>query len=140
VAPLGVQPKIGEIADPFLVNTDRYVEMGFTSTEAYERSTGGNYELGSDSWLRRERNREMTTRIAWRPRMFDQTLPFRLSYITTPTLLVWGEQDVIMPRNGMERYRDAIPNSQLAVIPDGGHMVECEDPRGVGEIVSRFVS
>ncbi len=139
VAPLGVQPKIGEIADPFLLNTDRYVELGFTSPEAYAKSIGGHYELGSDSWLRRERNREMTTRIAWRPRMFDQTLPFRLPYISTPTLLVWGEEDVILPRNGVERYRDAIAGSELVVVPKYGHMLECEDPQAVGEIIAGFV-
>ena len=139
VAPLGVQPKIGEITDPFLVSTERYVEMGFAKSEDYHRTFGDTYELGSDAWLRRERNREMTTRVAWRPRMFDATLPFRLAYITTPTLILWGEQDAITPRGVADRYRDAIPGAEVVTIAEAGHMLECEVPTRVCELVSSFL-
>lgn len=138
VAPLGVQPKIGEITDPFLVSTERYVEMGFARSESYRDTFGASYELGSESWIRREENREMTTRIAWKPRMFDQTLPFRLPYVTTPTLIVWGEQDAILPFNSVERYRDAIPGSDLVTLPGCGHLVECEVPDRVAELILGF--
>jgi pimeloyl-ACP methyl ester carboxylesterase len=139
VAPLGVRPRTGEITDPFLVSTDRYIEMGFASAEAYKQSFG-TYELGTDAWLRRERNREITTRIAWKPRMFDQTLPFRLPYVTTPTLIVRGEADAIIPRGVVDRYRDAIPGSELVELPGHGHMIECEAPDLVCELVSSFVA
>jgi pimeloyl-ACP methyl ester carboxylesterase len=141
VGPLGVQPMIGEITDPFLVSTERYVELGFANKENYEHSfAGGAYELGSESWLRRERNREMTTRIAWRPRMFDATLPFRLAYVTTPTLIAWGELDAIVPRDAVDRYRDAIPGAELITMPDRGHMLECEAPGEVGQVISSFAT
>jgi pimeloyl-ACP methyl ester carboxylesterase len=139
VAPLGVQPGTGEITDPFLVSTDHYIEMGFADTEAYKR-TFSEFGMGTDAWLRRERNREMTTRIAWKPRMFDQTLPFRLPYVTTPTAIVWGEADAIVPRGGVDRYRDAIPGAALITVPGRGHMLECEDPDGIAESISSFAA
>jgi pimeloyl-ACP methyl ester carboxylesterase len=139
VAPLGVKPRSGEITDPFLLSTDRYIEVGFANAEAHKRSFGAS-ELGTDSWLRRERNREMTTRIAWRPRMFDQTLPFRLPYVTTPTLILWGEEDAIVPRGVVDRYRDAILGAEVVELPGCGHMLECEVPETVCELVSSFVS
>jgi pimeloyl-ACP methyl ester carboxylesterase len=139
IAPLGVQPRTGEITDPFLVNTDHYIEMGFSDTEAYKR-TFSEFGLGTDAWLRREGNREMTTRIAWRPRMFDQTLPFRLPYVTTPTAILWGEEDAIVPRGAVDRYRDAIPGAALLTLPGRGHMLECEDPEGLADLVSSFAA
>jgi pimeloyl-ACP methyl ester carboxylesterase len=138
VAPLGVQPRQGEITDPFLLSTDRYVEIGFADPEAYKRIFS-EQEVGSEGWLRRERNREMTTRIAWKPRMFDQSLPFRLPQITTPTLILWGEKDAIMPRGGVERYRDAIQGAQLVTLPDLGHMLECEAPSLVADHIASFL-
>jgi pimeloyl-ACP methyl ester carboxylesterase len=139
VAPLGVQPRSGEITDPFLVSTDHYIEMGFADTEAYKR-TFSEFGMGTEAWLRRERNREMTTRIAWKPRMFDQTLPFRLPYVTTPTAILWGEMDAIVPRGGVDRYRDAIPGAALIIQPGRGHMLECEDPVGIAESISSFAA
>jgi pimeloyl-ACP methyl ester carboxylesterase len=139
IAPLGVQPRTGEITDPFLVSTDRYIEMGFADLEAHARTFSA-FGLGTDAWLRRERNREMTTRIAWRPRMFDQTLPFRLPYISTPTLIAWGDKDLIVPQGVVDRYRDAIPGAELVVLPGSGHMLECEVPEQVRELISSFVA
>jgi pimeloyl-ACP methyl ester carboxylesterase len=138
IAPLGVRPRSGEITDPFLVSTDHYIEMSFANVEAYKR-TFGTVELGSRAWLRQERNREMTTRIAWRPRMFDQTLPYRLPYVSTPTLILWGQEDGIVPRDVVVRYRDAIPDSELVELPGCGHMLECEVPDMVCDLISSFV-
>ena len=133
------QPKVGDIFDPFLVSTERYLELSFASTDAYKRTFGGTYEIGSDAWLRREGNREMTTRIAWRPRMFDSTLPFRLPYITTPTLILWGEAgDQILPRAAVE-YKDSIPNVDLVTLSECGHMPECEAPGKVSAEILSFV-
>jgi pimeloyl-ACP methyl ester carboxylesterase len=139
VAPLGVQPQQGEITDPFLVSTERYVELGFAKSEDYQRAFG-ECELGTDSWVRRERNREMTTRIAWRPRMFDTTLPFRLPYVTTPTLILWGEKDCILPRGGVDRYQASIPGAELITLPECGHMLECEAPTKVRDLISSFAA
>jgi pimeloyl-ACP methyl ester carboxylesterase len=139
VAPLGVQPHAGEITDPFLVSTEMYVELGFAQHEGHE-AFANQFELGSDAWLRRERNREMTTRVAWRPRMFDATLPFRLPFVTTPTMLLWGEQDRIVPRGAIDRYVDAIPGAELVTLRECGHMAEVEASDRVAELISSFVA
>jgi pimeloyl-ACP methyl ester carboxylesterase len=126
--------------DPFLVSTDDYIALGFASPEHYRATFGESFELGSASWVQRERNREMTTRIAWRPRMYDQSLPYRLPYVTTPTLVIWGESDRVVPRNGVERYRDTIPGAELVTVPAAGHMVECEALERVADLISSFTA
>jgi pimeloyl-ACP methyl ester carboxylesterase len=139
IGPLGVQPRQGEITDPFLFSCDRYIEMGFADKDAYRR-TFSEHGLGTQAWIRRERNREMTTRIAWKPRMFDQTLPFRLKYIELPTLILWGEADEIAPRGVADRYQNAIHGARLEVLPGQGHMLEIEAPERIIELMSSFIA
>jgi pimeloyl-ACP methyl ester carboxylesterase len=51
-----------------------------------------------------------------------------LEAIRVPTLVVWGERDVLTPRRLAEAWRDAIPRAQLAVLPDAGHVPMVESP------------
>jgi pimeloyl-ACP methyl ester carboxylesterase len=51
-----------------------------------------------------------------------------LEAIRVPTLVVWGENDVLTPRRLAEAWRDAIPGAQLAVLPDAGHVPMVESP------------
>ncbi len=51
-----------------------------------------------------------------------------LASISAPTLVVWGEHDVLMPRRLAESWRDAIPGARLAVLPGAGHVPMVESP------------
>ncbi|MGH9026045.1 MAG: alpha/beta fold hydrolase [Acidimicrobiia bacterium] len=139
VSPLGVQPEEGAITDPFLVSTEQYVELCFVRPDAHHATFDQSFDLGTEAWVRRERNREMTTRIAWKPRMFDQTLPFRLPYARVPTMIVWGEEDRVLPRAAVTRFTHAMTAAELVVVAGCGHMLECEIPHELAEAVSRFV-
>ena len=46
----------------------------------------------------------MTFRIAWKPYMYSQTLPHLLGGVRAPALVVWGDEDRIVPRSCGERY------------------------------------
>lgn len=45
----------------------------------------------------------------------------RLSTLTSPTLVAWGEQDPYIPTSFADAYAAAIPNAHLLPVPDGGH-------------------
>lgn len=51
-----------------------------------------------------------------------------LPNIRVPTLLIWGEHDQRSPLHIAEQFRNSIPNSELVVIPDAGHMSNMEQP------------
>jgi non-heme chloroperoxidase len=55
---------------------------------------------------------------------FSNELPI----ITAPTLIAWGDQDVIFRRAGQEILLKSIPSSQLIVYSGGGHTFHWEDP------------
>jgi pimeloyl-ACP methyl ester carboxylesterase len=41
---------------------------------------------------------------------------------------LWGERDVLLPREEQERRAEAIPDATLRVYPDTGHAVAGERP------------
>ena len=57
-------------------------------------------------------------------------LDFQLYRIHAPTLIVWGEQDRLIPLAVGQAMHRQIPGSQLAIIPGCGHLApaECAKP------------
>ena len=53
----------------------------------------------------------------------------RLTRITAPTLLLWGEEDAMIPVRNAEDYLAAIPQATRVVLPDVGHLPFEEAPR-----------
>ena len=53
----------------------------------------------------------------------------KLHAIKSPTLLVWGRQDVVTPPETAEEFNRLIPGSRLCWIDRCGHapMMECPD-------------
>lgn len=54
-----------------------------------------------------------------------------LGQIATPTLILWGEQDALFPRQDQERLAAAIPAARLTVYPETGHCPNWERPEQV---------
>ena len=57
----------------------------------------------------------------------------------TPTLIVWGDRDWIIPVEHAYKAHKAIPNSRLEVMEGVGHFPHVEDPIGFVEILSDFL-
>ena len=57
----------------------------------------------------------------------------------TPTLIVWGERDRIIPLSHAYRALEAMPNSRLEVLPGAGHFPQAEEPARFVEILRDFL-
>jgi pimeloyl-ACP methyl ester carboxylesterase len=133
---MGMLPQRGEILDQFLVNTIEYIRSGFYNQDKYvELYTA---EPPIDQLEQWEINREMTSRIAYKPYMYDQTLPNLIRCTRTPTLIVWGKENQIVPFECGELYRDAIVGARLATIAGAGHFAEVEKPAELAKLVRDF--
>jgi len=51
-----------------------------------------------------------------------------LKTVRAPTLLLWGEQDAMIPPANAADYRAALPHSTLVTLPGLGHLPHEEDP------------
>jgi pimeloyl-ACP methyl ester carboxylesterase len=63
----------------------------------------------------------------------------RISEIQKPTLILWGERDRILGTQDAERFRQAIPESQLVWIDRCGHVPHLEKPEQAGQRILAFV-
>ena len=137
-APMGVQPKEGEIYDQFLVGPLEYIQACFHDKTKCNQQWGSQPTVDQlEIW---EINREMTTRVAWKPYMFDQSLPHLLPGVKTPTLLVWGKEDKIVPASCGKQYQQLLPNARLETIAAAGHCVEYEKPKELAKLVGDFLA
>jgi non-heme chloroperoxidase len=63
----------------------------------------------------------------------------RLHEIDVPTLILWGEQDSLLPREEQERRAAAIPNATLRVYPETGHLAHWVRPEWVARDLQAFL-
>jgi pimeloyl-ACP methyl ester carboxylesterase len=63
----------------------------------------------------------------------------RLAEIASPTLIVWGECDALLPLRHAREYARRIVGSRLAVIPDAGHLPMLERPERFNDVVLEFL-
>lgn len=66
----------------------------------------------------------------------DKALRDGLAGFDRPTLLIWGEKDRIVPPPTAEEWRKVLPHAELAIIPDGGHLLFDEFPSAVAALRS----
>jgi pimeloyl-ACP methyl ester carboxylesterase len=138
VGAMGIKPERSDIADQALVSYIDYVKLGFADLAAYARVYGAEPSTATlEQW---DLNREMTFRIAWKPYMYNASLPHLLGGVATPTLVVWGGDDRIVPLECGERYAKALPNARLHVIDRAGHFVDMERPDALARLVADFVN
>ena len=59
--------------------------------------------------------------------------------ISVPTLILWGDDDQVLPRLIGNRLDAAIPNSRLELIPSAGHIPQEEQPDAVIAHIKQFL-
>jgi pimeloyl-ACP methyl ester carboxylesterase len=91
--------------------------------------------------LRRYQMLRFGSRIGFRPPYFyNRALRNRLHRITSPTLLIWGEKDNMVPRAHGETYARNIPSAKLEIIPGAGHSVHIEKPDETANLILGFLA
>lgn len=138
VGAMGLKPERGEIADQALLSYIDYVRLGFVDQSAFDRLFGADPPTSLlEQW---DLNREMTFRIAWKPYMYNPALPQLLGGVATPTLVVWGREDRIVPLECGERFVKALPRARLEVVDRAGHFVEMEQAQRLAQLLVEFLS
>lgn len=74
-------------------------------------------------WIRAQ---EATARVGWNPYLHDPKLPQHLHRIHCPTQVIWGRHDRLIPLAHGQFYSEHIPNAELEIYEQCGHMVPFE--------------
>jgi pimeloyl-ACP methyl ester carboxylesterase len=136
LGPAGLRPREGRILDQIMVDFSEYMRAGFKDEALYDEIFGERPpDAVRELW---DFSREMIARVTWKPYMFSRRLKPLLPEISTPTLVLWADSDVIIPRDCAEQYAETIPNARLQIIENAGHLAELEHPEAVATLVSQF--
>ncbi len=134
---MGIKPSDGFIMDQAIVSYIDYARAGFHDPAAFARVFG---DVTTDQLEQWDICREMCFRTAWKPYMYSQTLPHLLGGVRTPALVVWGEDDKIVPIEVQGQYAKALGNARCDVIRNAGHCLDMEQPEAFARLVTEFLN
>jgi pimeloyl-ACP methyl ester carboxylesterase len=72
--------------------------------------------------------------------ILDYDFRERLREIRAPTLIVWGEDDMLVPVKDADEYERAIPGARKLVMADTGHVAMVERPPTFNRILLEFLN
>jgi pimeloyl-ACP methyl ester carboxylesterase len=137
VAPMGIKPPEGDIADQAIVSYLDYPKAGFHSQDAFAKVYG---DVSTDQLEQWDICREMCFRTAWKPYMYSQTLPHLLGGVRSPAQVIWGDDDKIVPISAGHAYTKALRNATMHKIAACGHFAEMEQPAEVAKTIANFIA
>jgi pimeloyl-ACP methyl ester carboxylesterase len=135
LAPAGLQSAQAPFDDVFAWSAEEFAQRQFHDPDQAAQWQRRRAELAIDVVLQ---NQTAVARLAWNPRLCNPQLRCWLHRIDVPTLLVWGEEDRVIPLACHEGYRREIPRAELAVLPRCGHALPIEHADAVADRLANF--
>jgi pimeloyl-ACP methyl ester carboxylesterase len=140
VAPFGLKPAHGVIADMFLTTSAEYIRAGFAdpaTVEEFATLYGDARPETIEGW---EDARIECAQLGWQPYMHEPAMEPLLSAAgELPALVLWGDRDVIVPEPAMRAYAQGLANARLHVMHGCGHRPELERPMAFVATVGDFL-
>jgi pimeloyl-ACP methyl ester carboxylesterase len=90
-----------------------------------------------DRMLTAYQSMTVLARLVW-DRPYDPKLASRLHRVRCPVLLLWGADDRLVPPAYGDAYRRYLPQAEIKMIPDCGHLPMFEREADFVETVMRF--
>jgi len=85
------------------------------------------------------RNRFTVAKFGWQPRWFNPDLEKWLHRIKVPALIIWGDDDKIMPPANAGLWCERLPDGRLAIVDECGHLPHIERAPIVARHVLKFL-
>lgn len=135
IAPFGLFDEKEPVTDPWGQRPEQVAGFLCAHPERWESFKDPPPGANSPEWMiEQTRAAEAAARALWP--LGNTRLQKRLPYITAPTLLLWGEQDRIMPRSYAQTFATAIKaETKTTVIAGAGHLAELDEPDKVAAAI-----
>ena len=138
IAPWGLFDESEPPADPWAQRALELPALLCADPERWTALTAEPEGANSPEWpIEQTRASEAAARAFWP--LGNTRLDKRLSLIAAPTLLLWGEEDRVMPRRYADRFAAAIAGrTEVTTIPGAGHLAELDKPDEVAAAILRW--
>lgn len=135
VSPAGIHVKGVSKGDIFMWSPEETTRKIFHDTALAEKMLG--MPLSEAEQFTQIRNRQTMAKLSWQPRLYNPDLYKWLHRISVPTLVVWGDDDKVIPPAYGPAFAELIPRSKLEIIAKCGHLPHVER---TGEFVGKVVT
>jgi pimeloyl-ACP methyl ester carboxylesterase len=132
----GIRVKGAPIGDMFAMNPQELVAACFDNLAAAIPLMPA--EMNNAYIIQQYKERSTLASLAWNPH-FDPKLERRLTRINCPTLVIWGENDRLIPVVYGTTFQSLIPGSQFVKLADTGHMPMFEFPEDWAQHIGNFL-
>lgn len=137
LAPAGIRVEGVPSGDTFIWAPDEAVRNLFHDQKFAERLLALPLtEEQSDIQLK---NRFTAAKLGWQPRWFNPDLERWLHRIKLPSLILWGDDDKVMPPAYAALWKERLPDARLVMIEQCGHLPQVEKSDLVGRHVREFL-
>jgi pimeloyl-ACP methyl ester carboxylesterase len=139
IAPFGLFDEKDPPTDPWAQRGDAVPGLMCADPEIWKALKAPPVGENSIEWpIEQVRANEAAARIFWP--LGNTRIEKRLRLIKAPTLLLWGEQDKIIPRDYAEVFAKAISGpTTTQIIPNAGHLAELDNPTEVARQIFTFL-
>jgi len=140
IAPFGLFDEKDPPTDPWAQRADAVPALMCADPDIWTKLKEPPAGANSPEWaIEQTRASEAAARAFWP--LGNTRLEKRLKWISAPILLVWGEQDRIMPRSYAQRFADGLGGkSKITVIPGAGHLAELDQPDAVAAAILEWTN
>lgn len=135
IAPFGLYDDNDPPADPWARKPPDVAALMCADPAIYEAMKAEPEGANSIEWpIEQTRAAEAAARIFWP--LGDSGLSRRLGLISAPTLLLWGEQDKVMPLGYADTIKAALAGPcETRLIAGAGHLAELDKPDEVAAAI-----
>jgi len=135
IAPFGLFDDKDPATDPWAQRAPDVPSLLCADPARWEALKAEPEGQNSPEWpIEQTRASEAAARIFWP--LGNTKLEKRLPLIEAPTLLLWGEQDRIMPRSYAAKFASGISGTtEIRTIPGAGHLAELDQPAAVAAAI-----
>jgi pimeloyl-ACP methyl ester carboxylesterase len=132
---VGIEVPGHPVADFFSLTMDQVAELSYYEPDKFRINVAA---LPPAVQQIMAGNRAALAVYSGGPSMVDPGLAGRLSGVSVPTLVLWGDSDRIVDPDYGQAFAAAIPGARFEVLPKTGHMPQMETPEQTIDAVWDF--
>ena len=141
-APAGLWNDVEPVADLIAMSADELQDSLWSAPSSSMGISAADFEANAQlrAVLASDRMQDLAAMGKFTWPIPDRGLKRRAYRIKAPTLLIWGEMDRINPPSYAEEFKRLIPNAQVSMLPNAGHLLMLERAEAFADAVTDFLS
>jgi pimeloyl-ACP methyl ester carboxylesterase len=138
VAPAGIHVKGVAKGDVFMWSAEEIMKRLFHDPKLAEKALA--QPVPEAEVMIQAKNRLALAKLGWQPRLYNPDLYKWLHRISVPTLILWGDDDKVIPPQYGPAFAELIPGARLEVIDKCGHLPQIERADAFVAKITAFIT